>query len=286
MTTTSDTTAVPTNKPKNESTNKPAIVLVHGAWGGAWIWRRVLAPLRAAGHEVHAVTLTGDGERAHLRHAGIGVHDHVNDVLALVRAEELTDIVLVGHSYAGMVITGAADVLLAQANVASPLGLIPAGDGRLRPALGRSEGRARLHALVYVDAMVPLPGEAWGSRHSSEVRAQRRALAEANDNALPPGDPAGFGLDGADRDWLLRRQVAHPFGGYGEPLHFDETRLAGLPRFFIDCNQPAYPTIEPSRQRVRSTAGWQVVEMATGHCPMVSAPGALVPILLRAAAPG
>lgn len=260
MTTTTDSTEPEPNKLINGPTRKPTIVLVHGAWGGAWIWRRVLAPLRAAGHEVHAVTLTGDGERAHLRHAGIGVHDHVNDVLALVRAEELTDIVLVGHSYGGMVITGAADALL-------------------------GAGQTRLHALVYVDAMVPLPGEAWGSRHSAEVRAQRRALAEANDDALPPGDPAGFGLDGADRDWLLRRQVAHPFGGYGEPLLFDESRLAGLPRYFIDCNQPAYPTIEPSRQRVRATPGWQVVEIATGHCPMVSAPGALVPILLRAAAP-
>ena len=112
----------------------PTLVLVHGAWGGAWIWRRVLGPLRAAGHEVHAVTLTGDGERAHLRHAGIKLRSHVDDVVALVQAEELSDIVLVGHSYGGMVITGAADRLL------------------------DNDARA-VRQLVYIDAMVPLAGE-------------------------------------------------------------------------------------------------------------------------------
>jgi pimeloyl-ACP methyl ester carboxylesterase len=92
----------------------PPIVLVHGAWGGAWIWRRVLAPLRAAGHEVHAVTLTGDGERAHLRRPDIKLQTHVADVLGLVQAEELDGIVLVGHSYGGQVITGAGRPLLAR----------------------------------------------------------------------------------------------------------------------------------------------------------------------------
>ncbi len=93
------------------STSKPALVLVHGAWGGAWVWRRVLAPLRAAGHEVYAVTLTGDGERAHLRRPDISLQLHIDDVLGLVEAEELNDLVLVGHSYGGMVITGAAAAL-------------------------------------------------------------------------------------------------------------------------------------------------------------------------------
>ena len=235
------------------------IVLVHGAWGGAWIWRRVLAPLRAAGHEVHAVTLTGDGERAHLRHAGIGLADHIRDVVAGVQAEELQHVLLVGHSYAGMVITGAADTLLDQ-------------------------NPANVDALVYVDAMVPLPGEAWGSRHSPDVQAARRALAAANNNALPPPDPDGFGLNGADRAWLQRRQVPHPFGPYGEPLHFNAERWAALPRHFIDCHEPAYPTIEPSRQRVRSLPNWQLHRLATGHCPMVSEPAALTALLLEMAA--
>ncbi|MBL8328630.1 MAG: alpha/beta hydrolase [Rubrivivax sp.] len=238
---------------------KPSLVLVHGAWGGAWIWRRVLAPLRAAGHEVHAVTLTGDGERSHLRHANISLQTHIDDVLGLIEAEELGEIVLVGHSYGGMVITGAADRLLA------------------RPGM-------RLRRLVYVDAMVPLSGEGWGDGHPPDIVAARLAAARAHDNALPPPDPQGFGLSGADHAWLMRRQVPHPFGMYRVPLHFDAERWARVPRTFVDCHDPAYPTIDGMRQRVRSQAGWDLRLIATGHCPMVSTPQALIDCLLEAAA--
>jgi pimeloyl-ACP methyl ester carboxylesterase len=237
----------------------PPIVLVHGAWGGAWIWRRVLGPLRAAGHEVHAVTLTGDGERAHLRHPGIGLGTHIADVVALIEAEELRDVVLVGHSYGGQVITGAADRLL-------------------------THDAGAIRRLVYVDAMVPLPGEGWGGSHSAEIVAARTAAAKANHHALPPPDPADFGISGADRDWLLRRQVPHPFGPYREPLQFDGERWARLPRCFIDCNQPAYPTISAMRERVRQLPGFDLREIATGHCPMVTEPAALVAHLLAIAA--
>jgi pimeloyl-ACP methyl ester carboxylesterase len=232
------------------------IVLVHGAWGGAWIWRRVLGPLRAAGHEVHAATLTGDGERAHLRHPAISLQTHIDDVLGLIDAEELSDLVLVGHSYGGMVITGVAEVLTAR-------------------------GPRALRRLVYVDAMVPVPGEGWGTGHPPAVVQARLAAAKTHDNALPPPDPRDFGIAGADRDWLLRRQVPHPFGMYRVPLHFDGERWARVPRTFIDCNQPAYPTIDAMRQRVRSQPGWHLAELPTGHCPMVSAPQALVDILLE-----
>jgi len=231
-----------------------AYVLVHGAWGGAWIWRRVIGPLRAAGHEVHAVTLTGDGERAHLRRPDISLADHIADVLGLIEAEELSDIVLVGHSYGGMVITGAAD------------------------ALG-----ARVRQLVYVDAMVPVPGEGWGQGHPPEIVKARMALAAQHDNALPPPDPKDFQIGGADRDWLLRRQVPHPFGMYRVPLHFDGARWAAMPRLFIDCNAPAYPTIDAMRVRVRQQPGWRVVEMATGHFPMVTMPAELMAHLLSVA---
>jgi pimeloyl-ACP methyl ester carboxylesterase len=235
---------------------KPALVLVHGAWGGAWIWQRVLAPLRAAGYEVHAVTLTGDGDRAHLRRPDIRLHTHVDDVVNLVDAEELNDVVLVGHSYSGVVITGAAARLLAA-------------------------DRSRVRKLVYIDAMVPLPGEGWGSGHPDHVVAERRALAAQHDNALPPPDPStGFALNAADADWLRRRHVPHPFGMYREPLDFDEALLQAVPRLFIDCNEPAYQVIDPMRERARLFPGWQVVTIATGHFPMVSEPTELVRQLL------
>jgi pimeloyl-ACP methyl ester carboxylesterase len=242
---------------KGSADMNPAIVLVHGAWGGAWIWRRVLAPLRAAGFEVHAATLTGDGERAHLLAPAITLATHVQDVVNLVRCEELTRVLLVGHSYGGMVITGAADALL--------------------------EAGVAVARLVYVDAMVPLPGEAWSSTHTPETVAQRETAAAAHGGALPPADPAAFGLRGEDHAWLLRRQVPHPFGPYHERLHFNGPRLALLPRTFIDCTAPALPTIAVHRQRVRSQPGWVVHELATGHCPMVSAPADLLALLQKAA---
>ena len=234
------------------------LVLVHGAWGGAWVWRHVLAPLRAAGREVHAVTLTGDGERAHLRHAGIDLYTHINDVLGLIDAEELGAITLVGHSYGGQVITGVADQLLQ-----------------------RAAGGTVLRQLVYIDAMVPVPGEGWGDQHPPEVVAARQAAAQAHDNALPPPDPRDFGITGADRDWLLRRHVPHPFGAYQQPLPFDGARWASVPRSFVDCTQPAYPTIDAARRRVRSQAGWRIVEMATGHFPMLTMADELAQLLLE-----
>lgn len=233
-----------------------ALVLIHGAWHGAWCWRRVLPGLRAAGHEAHAVTLTGVGERAHLLRPDLRLRDHIADVLGLIDAEELgDDLVLVGHSYGGLVMTGVADALLAR-------GLKP-------------------RHLVYVDAVTPHPGESWSSQHAPEtVRARLEAAAQRPDGAMPPPDAAVFGLDGADRDWVNRRQTPQPAGVYQDRLDFDAARIATLPRTFIDCTAPALPTIAVMRERVRREPGWQVVELATGHDPMISAPEALVALLL------
>lgn len=236
---------------------RSAVVLVHGAWGGAWIWRRVLAPLRDAGLDVHAATLTGLGDRARLRHPGITLQTHIDDVVALVEAEEITDVILVGHSYGGMVITGAAAAL-------------------------ESAGTARVTGLVYVDAMVPLPGEGWGGGHSDEIVASRKAAAAAHDNALPPPDPSeGFALSATDAEWLRRRHVPHPFGMYQEPLNYDAELLQHVARLFIDCTEPAYPTIAPMRQRVRETPGWGVTEIRTGHFPMITEPEQLASELVN-----
>lgn len=236
-----------------------ALVLIHGAWHGAWCWRRVLPGLRAAGHEAHAVTLTGVGERAHLLRPDLRLRDHIADVLGLIDAEELgDDLVLVGHSYGGLVMTGVADALLAR-------GLKP-------------------RHLVYVDAVTPHPGESWSSQHAPEtVRTRLEAAAQRPDGAMPPPDAAVFGLDGADRDWVNRRQTPQPAGVYQDRLDFDAARIATLPRTFIDCTAPALPTIAVMRERVRREPGWQVVELATGHDPMISAPEALVTLLLDCA---
>lgn len=235
-------------------------VLVHGAWHGGWCWARVLPLLRAAGHAAHAVTLTGVGERAHLLSPEIRLATHLQDVLNLVAVEELDDVVLVGHSYGGVVITGVADTLQRQ-----------------RPGL--------LRHLVYVDAVVPFPGESWSSTHAPDVVAGRVAAAEQSSGglSLSPPDAKAFGLTGADRDWVNRRQTPQPFAVYRDPLEFDARRISALPRTFVDCTSPPAANVAVSRKRARTEPGWQVVELATGHDPMISAPREFAQMLLDCA---
>jgi len=233
-------------------------VLVHGAWQGAWCWQRVLPALWRAGHRAFAVSLIGVGERAHLLSPSITLDTHIADVLAVIEAEELRDAVLVGHSYAGMVITGAAD---------------------------RIADASRLGHLVYLDAVVPLPGESWSSGHAAETQAARRQAIAAQ-GVLPPPDPAIFGLSGDDHAWVARRQTPQPGGVYDQTLAFDPRRVARWPRSFIDCTSPALATIALMRLRVRREPGWDVFELPTGHDAMVSAPQALLDVLLSLARRG
>ncbi|KQT12962.1 alpha/beta fold hydrolase [Ramlibacter sp. Leaf400] len=240
-------------------------VLVHGAWHGGWCWRHVVQALVQAGHRAHAVTLTGVGERAHLLSPAITLETHIEDVRCAIEAEEMDDVVLAVHSYAGMIGTALADRL-----------------------------GARLRHLVYVDAVVPRPGESWSSTHSRAVREARLAGAQASDDyALPAPDPDNYGLQGADYEWVKRRLTAHPGHCYDAPLEFDPVRAAAVPRTFVSCVRPALPTIDSIRPRMadphfwngewRRGGGAQVLELPTGHDPMVTMPAELTQILLRCA---
>ena len=235
-------------------------LLVHGAWGGAWYWRDTLSALIRAGHRAHAVTLTGLGERAHLMSPAIDLETHIQDVIAALETEELQDCILVVHSYAGMLGTAVAD--------------------------RRTDW---LRHLVYVDAMIPRPGESWAATHASATRQQRLGAAQASaDFSFPPPDPSVFGLEGDAYEWVRRRQTPHPGHTYEHPLDFDAARVASVPRTFIDCTDPKLPTIDAIRQRVRDPGFWggawlpgsSVVTLTTGHDPMLSAPAEFMAILL------
>ncbi|MFM7000848.1 MAG: alpha/beta fold hydrolase [Limnohabitans sp.] len=234
-------------------------LLVHGAWHGAWCWQRVLPGLMQAGHRAHAVTLTGVGERAHLLHPGIDLETHITDVMMAMDAEEMDDVILVVHSYAGMLGTAVAD---------------------RRPE--------RLKHLVYLDAVLPKPGESWSSTHASATRNARIAASEATPlRSFPAPDASVFGLSDADHAWVQRRQTPHPGGPYTHVLQFDPQRVASVPRTFINCTEPPLGTIEISRQRMVDPKFWDgawlprssILEMKTGHDPMVSDPEGLVRIL-------
>ena len=124
------------------------IVIVPGAWHGSWRWKEVRAALQAAGHAVYALTLTGLGERRHLATPDVGLDTHIQDVVNVLAYEDLRDVVLVGHSYGGMVITGVAD---------------------------RAPGR--LTRLIYLDALLPHDGECVYDLFPPEVRASWEAQA-------------------------------------------------------------------------------------------------------------
>jgi pimeloyl-ACP methyl ester carboxylesterase len=235
-------------------------LLVHGAWHGAWCWQRVLPSLIRAGHRAHAVTLTGVGERAHLLRPNIGLDTHVQDVMSAMDAEEMDEVVLVVHSYAGMLGTAVAD---------------------RRPQ--------SLRHLVYLDAVLPKPGESWSCTHASATRNARIAAAQAHpQHAFPAPDPMVFGLSDADHAWVQRRQTPHPGGPYTQVLDFDPQRVASVPRTFINCTTPPLGTIDVSRLRMVDPKFWdglwlpgsQVLEMSTGHDPMVSDPQGLLKLLL------
>jgi pimeloyl-ACP methyl ester carboxylesterase len=226
-------------------------VLVHGAWHGGWVWQRVAPLLRAAGHEVHTPTLTGVSDRAHLLSPAVGLGTHIADVRSLLEAYDLSDVVLVGHSYAGQVVSGVAD---------------------------RAPGRLR--ARVHLDAFVGADGDAAIDLLPSTVAGHyRESVAGPGFGWLIPVRPlARLGVtDEADVAWLTPRLTPHPWLTYTEPV-----RLTGacdtVPGVFVEC----VDWLRVFREQAERAAvlGWPVHEIATGHEAMVTAPAALADVLL------
>jgi pimeloyl-ACP methyl ester carboxylesterase len=234
-------------------------VLVHGAWHGGWCWSRVAARLRERGHAVYTPTLTGLGERRHLISPQVNLDTHVEDVVNLLQFEELERVVLVGHSYAGIVISGVAD-------------RVP----------------QRLRQLVYLDALLLEPGKSLFSDFPPAVVEQRlKAIRETGGGvgaaaALPP---SAFGVkDPADAAWVARHLTPQPVGTYLQPLLLKAPLGNGLPKTYIECTGDPIATLEPTKARVRADAGWQLRTLATGHDAMVTAPAALTELLTDLAA--
>jgi pimeloyl-ACP methyl ester carboxylesterase len=232
-------------------------VLVHGAWHGGWCWRRVADRLRQAGHRVIAPTLTGVGERRHLLSASVDAETHIQDVLGVLEAEELEDVVLVGHSYAGIVISGVA-----------------------------ARARRRLRRLVYLDALLVEDGQSWAQAFPPEVVEARRKSATTTNGVktLPPPDPAIYGFaEAADTEWVRRRMTPHPFAPFEQKMHWGGPLGNGLPRLYVDCTLPVLPALATIKDRYRGRSDWPFVELRTGHDAMVSVPEALTQLLLEGA---
>ena len=233
-------------------------VIVHGAWSGPHAWRWVRPLLRAAGHEVVTPSLTGLGERAHLATPTTDLDTHVTDVAAVLQFEDLWDVVLVGHSYGGMVINGVAD---------------------------RASGR--IAHLVYLDADVPRDGESeWDMVPADERAGYEEAARTRGDGwRVPPPtpDPLPPGLQ-PEVVWALERMVPMPLSAMTQPLHL-ASPPPDLPRTYVLCTEgkdgePPPPFLE----RLRADSSWRFVELAAGHTAHVTAPEKLTAVLLDLAA--
>ncbi len=226
-------------------------VLVHGAWHGGWCWRPVAQRLRAAGHEVFAPTLTGLGERAHLLRSDTGLDTCIEDVCALLLAEELEHVVLVGHSFGGLVITGVADRL-----------------------------PGHLQQLVYLDAMVGEHGQSALSLLPPEVRRERERTIDAEGLRMAIPAPSAFGVsDPAQQAWLQRRLTPHPLKAYADPLLLAHPPGNGLPKTYIAVTDPWYAPLAAVRAAVRDQPDWDYRELAAGHDAMLTSADALAALL-------
>ncbi len=231
-------------------------VLVHGAWHGGWCWRHVAARLNARGHQVFTPTMTGLGERAHLLDANTGLSTCIADIAGVIDAEELQNVVLVGHSFAGPVITGVADCM-----------------------------PERLKHLVYLDALVVQHGQSALSLFSADVQQERSRTIDEQGLRMAIPSPEKFGvIDTAQQAWLKRRLTSHPLKAYTEPLMLQHPIGNGLPKTYIAVTDPWYPPLAELRDWVRAQPDWQWRELAAGHDAMITSPEALADLLEALAA--
>ena len=204
-------------------------VLLHGAWHGAWCWERVALNLRALGHSVTTPTQRGVGERADELTLTITLDDFIEDVVDHLIETDQNDVVLVGHSFGGNGISGAAD-------------RVP----------------ERISKLVYLDALVLENGQTSFGRLPDDVVAERKKLAAESSGgvSLPPPTPASFGVtDPADAAWLNERLTPHPFGTYTSPLNLAGPVANGIEAIYVACGDPVYAPLESTREWVRKPIG-------------------------------
>jgi pimeloyl-ACP methyl ester carboxylesterase len=233
-------------------------LLVHGGGHGGWCYNKLTPLLRAGGHLVYAPSLTGCGDRRHLLTPDIDLDTHITDIVNLLEYEDLADVVLAGHSYGGMVITGVAD---------------------------RSSGRIR--ELVYLDAAHPRDGEslvAIAPEQMEPARAGARTVDGVELVLWPaPGMAGFFGItDPADIAWADARLTPHPWKCFAQPLRLMNGDAAmRLPRTNINCT----PTLQGSNDagRARQLQGDRNFEIDTGHDLMITDPEAVSKILLQPA---
>jgi pimeloyl-ACP methyl ester carboxylesterase len=220
-------------------------LLVHGAWHGGWVWEATAAALRDAGDRTWTPTLRGCGERFREPHRNVALSDHISDVVEVLEGNDLRDVVLVGHSYAGMVITGAAD-----------------------------RCRTRIHTLVYLDAFVPESGERAADFIPNELNEKALAAVHAAGKGthLPVIYPASKFVDfDAERSAaFMARLTPQPFLTYLEPVFL--AHPPAVNRGFIYCTAAPLGLFDRFAARARIDPDWSYAELPAAHDAMLTHP--------------
>ena len=226
-------------------TKRSPFVLVHGAWHGGWCWRRVADRLTAKGRYVSAPTLSGVCERSHLASDSINLSTHIDDVVNEIKWKDLEGLVLVGHSYGGMVITGVAERI-----------------------------RERIAAIVYLDAFLPMDGQSLLAIRGPSARPFSEPM-------VPPISAASFRVNAKDAAWVDGKMTPHPVKCFTETLKVTGAYQTIAEKLYIRALDYPSTTFDAAFERCRTDRAWKTMGMKCGHDIMIDQPAELATILER-----
>ncbi len=234
--------------------NKPHFLLIHGAWHGGWVWNEISEILRYQRYSVSTPTLTGLGEKKHLLSSKITIETFIEDVVNHIIFENLSNIILVGHSFAGSVISGVADRL-----------------------------KDRIQKLIYFDAMILIDGQKPFDITPKETVEQRIELAKkfGNNISIPAPSADAFGVFDIKKSLLLEEKLTpHPLSAFQSKLILKNEVGNGIPLSYIFCTKPVYKSLESSREVVRKMK-WPIFELNAGHNAMLTHPKETLNLLMK-----
>lgn len=231
-------------------------VLVHGAFQGSWVYERVARKLREAGHDVYMPTLTGLGERSHLAAQSINLDTHIQDVVNVFKYEDITDAILCGHSYGGLVITGVAHEV---------------GD--------------RIRTLFYLDAYAPADGQSLCDITGPESAQAFLAQAGQNGGMIPPIPAAVFNVNEADAAWVDRMSGPQPLATFVQGVKAGVDSAPVAKRTYVFASKNGGDWFVETHARLKDASQWTVHEIPCGHSIMLDRPADLAALLLAEATP-
>lgn len=229
-------------------------LLIHGSWHGGWCWSRIIPMLESAGHRVLAPSLTGHADRKHLLSPAVGLSTHIEDIVNLIEFEDLRDVVLLGHSYGGMVVSGAAD------RVAERIGI-----------------------LVYLDAHIPSDGDSMCSLIGPDVKRRLKARVDSEGFGwiMPPSSAATFGTSPEEGgDWVDRMATPMPWKCYTEPVSITGRLESVALKAYIRCSRHERAYFQAAADRHRGKPGWRVIDLPAAHNVMITHPRLFADTLL------